>query len=196
MYVGARAPDVGEDHSVLARASRRRLNIGLVYEDRFGRLTEQAFVNDFANWWARPRPSSCTRCRDECRTRCSAKRRLSGLEINAVLVCLARQDRTISPELERFLATRMDASTIEIDAGHLSLITHPDQVANLILRAARATKEPADRHDQVIQTLVRRNRPAHQAADQGRVGKEDNAAHGRLSSGQSSLAPGGDGPNS
>lgn len=66
---------------------------------------------------------------------------------------VSRQDRTISPELERFLATRMDASTIEIDVGDLLLITHPDQIANLILRAARATKEPVDRPDQAIPKL-------------------------------------------
>jgi len=51
---------------------------------------------------------------------------------------VSRQDRTISPELERFLAKRMDASTVEIDAGHLSLVSHPQEVADLILQAARA----------------------------------------------------------
>jgi len=50
---------------------------------------------------------------------------------------ISRQDRTTSPELERFLASRMHATTVEIDSGHLSLITHPDQVAELILAAAR-----------------------------------------------------------
>jgi hypothetical protein len=33
----------------------------------------------------------------------------------------------------------MHATTIEIDSGHLSLVTHPDQVAQLIVEAARAT---------------------------------------------------------
>jgi pimeloyl-ACP methyl ester carboxylesterase len=53
---------------------------------------------------------------------------------------VSREDRTISPKLERFLATRMDASTIEIDAGHLSLISHPQEVADLILQAARVAR--------------------------------------------------------
>jgi pimeloyl-ACP methyl ester carboxylesterase len=52
---------------------------------------------------------------------------------------ISRHDRTTSPELERFLANRMQATTVEIDSGHLSLITHPDQIAQLILDAARAT---------------------------------------------------------
>jgi hypothetical protein len=44
--------------------------------------------------------------------------------------------RTINPELQRFLAKRMGAKTIEIPAIHLSLISHPRKVAELILEAA------------------------------------------------------------
>ena len=50
---------------------------------------------------------------------------------------ISRQDRTISPDLQRFLAHRMRATTVEIDAGHLSLITHPDEVTELIISAAQ-----------------------------------------------------------
>jgi hypothetical protein len=34
------------------------------------------------------------------------------------------------------MAQRMNATTIEVDAGHLSLVTHPEVIARLILRAA------------------------------------------------------------
>ncbi len=54
---------------------------------------------------------------------------------------ISRQDRTISPELERFFAERMNATTVEIDSGHLSLVTHPQQITQLILDAARAASE-------------------------------------------------------
>jgi hypothetical protein len=37
--------------------------------------------------------------------------------------------------LERFMAKRMGAKTIEIEASHLALISHPDAIANLILEA-------------------------------------------------------------
>jgi hypothetical protein len=40
--------------------------------------------------------------------------------------------------LERFLAKRMNATTIELDSSHVSLISHPNEIANLILRAAGA----------------------------------------------------------
>ena len=50
---------------------------------------------------------------------------------------VSRNDRTIDPDLERFMARRMAATTVELDAGHLSLISHPGEVAKLILQGAR-----------------------------------------------------------
>jgi hypothetical protein len=37
------------------------------------------------------------------------------------------------------MAKRMGAKTIEVKASHLSLISHPDAITDLILEAARAT---------------------------------------------------------
>jgi hypothetical protein len=34
------------------------------------------------------------------------------------------------------MAQRMKATTIEVDSGHLSLVTHPETITRLILRAA------------------------------------------------------------
>jgi hypothetical protein len=34
------------------------------------------------------------------------------------------------------MAKRMKATTIEIDSGHLSLVSHPSEVSQLILQAA------------------------------------------------------------
>jgi hypothetical protein len=49
---------------------------------------------------------------------------------------ISTEDRTISPELERFMADRMKAKTIEVKASHLSLISRPHKITNLILNAA------------------------------------------------------------
>lgn len=40
------------------------------------------------------------------------------------------------PDLESFLAKRMNARTIELPAGHLSMVSLPQEIANLILKAA------------------------------------------------------------
>ena len=38
---------------------------------------------------------------------------------------VSREDRTINPDLERFMAKRMGAKTIEVKSSHLSLIPIP-----------------------------------------------------------------------
>ena len=52
---------------------------------------------------------------------------------------VSRQDRVISPDLERFMAKRMGAHTAQIDSSHASLLSHPEAVADMIEQAAQAT---------------------------------------------------------
>jgi pimeloyl-ACP methyl ester carboxylesterase len=49
---------------------------------------------------------------------------------------VSTEDRTINPDLERFMAKRMGATTIEVRASHLSLISRPQEITDLILQAA------------------------------------------------------------
>ena len=37
---------------------------------------------------------------------------------------------------KRFLAKRMNATSMELDAGHLSLVSHPKEIANPVLAVA------------------------------------------------------------
>jgi len=53
---------------------------------------------------------------------------------------VSKLDQTINPDLERFLAKRMNATTVELEAGHLSLVSHPKEIADLILAAAGRQK--------------------------------------------------------
>jgi hypothetical protein len=39
--------------------------------------------------------------------------------------------------LSDILAKRMNATTVELNAGHLSLVSHPKEIADLILAASR-----------------------------------------------------------
>jgi len=50
---------------------------------------------------------------------------------------VSTQDKAIPPALQRFLATRAKSTTVEIGASHFSLISHPAEVAALIVRAAQ-----------------------------------------------------------
>ena len=49
---------------------------------------------------------------------------------------VSTEDRTINPDLERFMAKRMGAKTIEVKASHVSLISQPEAISKLILEAA------------------------------------------------------------
>ena len=49
---------------------------------------------------------------------------------------VAENDEAIPPDAERQFAKRMNATTVEVQSGHLAMITHPDDVANLIKTAA------------------------------------------------------------
>jgi pimeloyl-ACP methyl ester carboxylesterase len=51
---------------------------------------------------------------------------------------IATQDRAIPPEAQRMFASRMGATTIEVPAGHLAMVSHPDETAQLISSAAEA----------------------------------------------------------
>jgi pimeloyl-ACP methyl ester carboxylesterase len=48
---------------------------------------------------------------------------------------VADDDRAIPPALERAEAERMKATTITVAAGHLVMISHPKEVADLIEKA-------------------------------------------------------------
>ena len=50
---------------------------------------------------------------------------------------VSTQDRMINPDLERFMADRIGARTVEVRSSHASPASHPHQVAKLIRAAAR-----------------------------------------------------------
>jgi pimeloyl-ACP methyl ester carboxylesterase len=53
---------------------------------------------------------------------------------------IGRQDEVIHPAAQRFMAKRAKAHTVEINSSHASYVSHPDEVAKLILRAARSVR--------------------------------------------------------
>jgi pimeloyl-ACP methyl ester carboxylesterase len=53
---------------------------------------------------------------------------------------VATADEAIPPAAERQFAARMGATTIEIASSHVAMVSHPDEVAELIETAAMAVK--------------------------------------------------------
>jgi pimeloyl-ACP methyl ester carboxylesterase len=53
---------------------------------------------------------------------------------------VADGDQTIPPEAERQFAARMNATTVEITTNHVAMVSHPDDVVQLIETAAEAVQ--------------------------------------------------------
>jgi pimeloyl-ACP methyl ester carboxylesterase len=141
VYVAARAPDAGEDYTALAkRFPTPPASAGIVWSGDYGRLNEEAFLRDFAGdvpadkarvLYAVQVPFKRTLLADMT-THAAWRSKPSWYAVSA-------EDRTINPDLERFMAKRMSAKTIEVKASHVSLISQPDTITNLIAEAAGQT---------------------------------------------------------
>jgi pimeloyl-ACP methyl ester carboxylesterase len=56
---------------------------------------------------------------------------------------VAQNDEALPPDAERQFAARMGATTIEIPSSHVAMVSHPNEVADLIEKAANAVGVPA-----------------------------------------------------
>ena len=56
---------------------------------------------------------------------------------------VATKDRTVHPELERFVAKRMGAATTEIESSHVPMLSNPKLVLDVIRKAAHAVQQSA-----------------------------------------------------
>jgi pimeloyl-ACP methyl ester carboxylesterase len=53
---------------------------------------------------------------------------------------VAKNDRTIQPDCERFLAKRMGATTIEVASSHVVMLSQPQVVLDVIRKAVKASQ--------------------------------------------------------
>ena len=56
---------------------------------------------------------------------------------------VGKKDRTVHPDLERAMAKRMGATTIELDSSHVPMLSRPESVLDVIRKAANAVRETA-----------------------------------------------------
>jgi pimeloyl-ACP methyl ester carboxylesterase len=138
VYVAARAPDAGEDYAALAKTyPTPPATAGIVFDGDEGRLSEQAFLRDFAGDLPTARAKALWAVQQPFRKALlTAKTTQAAWHSKPSYYAVSTEDRTINPDLERFMAKRMNATTIEVKASHLSLISHPDVIARLIFDAS------------------------------------------------------------
>jgi pimeloyl-ACP methyl ester carboxylesterase len=142
VYIAARAPDAAEDFVALSgKFPTMPARAGVQDRDGYTKLSQDAFLKYFANGvehkkaevlYAEQQPTAASLFGD--------RTTVAAWHSKPAFYAVSKNDQTISPDLERFLAARMKATTVELDAGHLSLVSHPKQVADLILAAAGQKK--------------------------------------------------------
>jgi pimeloyl-ACP methyl ester carboxylesterase len=141
VYVAARAPDANEDYTALAKQyPTPPASAGIVWSGDEGQLSEEAFLHDFAG----DLPAEKARVLYAVqapfqRSLLAGKTTHAAWRSKPSWYAVSTEDRTINPDLERFMAKRMGAKTIEVKASHLSLISQPDTITGLILEAAGQT---------------------------------------------------------
>lgn len=142
VYVAARAPDAGEDFVALSgKFPAGPVRAGVQTHDGFTQLSEDSFLKYFANGvepkqakvlYAVQQPTAASLF--------SGRTTVAAWHSRPSWYAVSTLDQTINPDLERFLARRMNATTVELEAGHLSLVSQPRQVTDLILAAAGQKK--------------------------------------------------------
>lgn len=138
VYVAARAPDAGEDYTALAKIfPTPPASAGIIFDGDEGRLSETAFLRDFAGDLPEAKAKVLYAVQEPFHKALMAgKTTHAAWRSKPSFYAVSTQDRTINPDLERFMAKRMNAKTIEVKASHLSLISQPAEITDLILEAA------------------------------------------------------------
>jgi len=138
VYVAARAPDANEDYSALAKTfPAPPASAGIVFDGDEGRLTEEAFLRDFAGDLPEVQARVLYAVQEPFqKSLLAGKTTQASWRTKPSFYAVSTEDRTINPDLQRFMAKRMGAKTVEVKASHVSLISQPNVIAALILEAA------------------------------------------------------------
>ena len=139
VYLAARAPDADEDFNALAATyPTAPVRAGIQKHDGYLWLSEDAFVKHFAGdvpstrarvLYATQQPVS--------ETLFAGKTTVAAWRSKPSFYAVSARDETTTPDLERFLAKRMKATTIELPSSHVSMISHPKEITALIVQASK-----------------------------------------------------------
>lgn len=140
VYVAARAPDVGEDFNALAATyPTMPVRAGVVTVDGFSWLNQDVFVRFFAGDVAPTKALALYATQQPiAATLFASKTTVAAWREKPSFYAVSANDQTTNPDLERFLAKRMKATTIELPSSHVSMISHPKAITDLIVQAANA----------------------------------------------------------
>ncbi len=105
---------------------------GIAFDGDEGRLTEAAFRRDFAGDLPEAKAKALYAVQEPFhKALLTGKTTQAAWRSKPSFYAVSTEDRTINPDLERFMAKRMGAKTIEVKSSHVSLISHPEEITKL-----------------------------------------------------------------
>jgi len=141
VYIAAFGLDEGESLGALLSQGPVTPALAHLFTDKqgFGWLSEDDFVHHFA---ADVDPV-------QAKVMYAVQQALAGAAFTDVMdvpawkslpswYLVATNDQAIPPDAERLFASRMGATTIEVPSSHVAMVSHPDEVTQLIKTAAEA----------------------------------------------------------
>ncbi|MFD0170179.1 alpha/beta fold hydrolase [Streptomyces decoyicus] len=149
VYVSALMPDVGENGMSLAARFPSELGTAtnaVPYRAGGASGTDLYLKPDRLHQvFAADLPESTTRLmsvtqRPAATTAFSEKAKVAAWKHIPSWALVAKQDKTINPDQERFEAKRAGSHTMEINSSHMAMISHPEAVTDLVLQATTAAE--------------------------------------------------------
>ncbi|GAB3800009.1 alpha/beta hydrolase [Spirosoma humi] len=143
VYVAAAAPDEGQSFLELVQTAPSTPGNDEIRPDAYGfvSMTPKGINEDFAQdlpesdrklLIATQGPQAFTALKEKI-TKAAWKSKPSWYVI-------AANDRMINPDLERTLAKKLKATTLEVKSSHVAMLAQPEKVAAFILEAAKKVK--------------------------------------------------------
>jgi pimeloyl-ACP methyl ester carboxylesterase len=139
VYVAAFQPDVGESAGDLLGRTPPAANSLVPVGGGYLQVKPESFPEDFAADVPRALAQFMAISQVPIAGEAvGAKATASAWSKKPSYAVVAKQDRMINPDLERFMAGRAKSETIELPGSHAVFLSHPKEVAALIEKAAEA----------------------------------------------------------
>lgn len=138
VYIAALVPDIGESTAALqARTPPASTAIGPV-SGGYLMIDQQRFREDFAGDLTEEQAAFMAASQVLIsQNAVETPARTAAWKTKSSFGIVATKDRTINPELERWMYQPAKAKVTEIDSSHVVMISHPDKVAAVIEEASR-----------------------------------------------------------
>lgn len=142
VFVAAFAPDVGESTATLGAQVPASPAGAQLRPDAEGflKLTPQGVYEDFAQDLSDAEKAVMTATQAPTSVLAlGGKATVAAWRGKPSWYIRASSDRTIPPELQSIMAGRIGADTTSVPSSHVPMLSHPDTVAEVVIRAARST---------------------------------------------------------